>query len=131
MLCRDCASNRSSHVYQITTQRLVLAGIVGLIAGMVAGFLLNLLASAFFYMAIFVGPMLGGFVGHLVWLTAGRKRGLPLEIITGVTLAAGVAIVLLITGTVLSLMDNPLFAGVYLVALVLTVASAVGRIRYM
>ncbi|GAB4455475.1 MAG: hypothetical protein OHK0029_11650 [Armatimonadaceae bacterium] len=130
MLCPNCASNRSTHVYQIETRQLILAAMVGIVAGVVTGYIIHFLSGVFFYLSIVIGPAIGGWVGDLVWRVAGRKRGLVLELIAGGSIIFGSAAVLLFTGSWLSQINSPLWAGIYLLSIGLTVAAAVGKIRF-
>jgi hypothetical protein len=130
MLCRACATNRPAMIYEVAPPRLALAGVVGLAAGVAVGFLLQTLTTAFVYFSLFIGPILGSGVGYAVWYAAGRKRGLPLELIAGGAVLVGAAIALLITGQWAWLLRVPLSLALYGVGLALAVASAVGKIRF-
>lgn len=130
MICRDCASNRSADYYQIDPKRMPLVLVAGVAAGTVAGFLIQALAGAFFYFTCFLGPLIGAGVGQVVWRTAGRKRGLILEIIAGGSIVLGTAVALLLTGQWRYLLGNPISLAVFGVGVVLTVIAAVGKLRY-
>lgn len=130
MLCRNCAQNRPAMVYEIAAPHLLLAACVGLAAGTITGFILQALSSGFTYFSLFLGPILGSAVGYAIWYSAGRKRGLTLELIAGGAVLIGAAISLLVTGQWMYLMRVPLSLVIYLVGLTLAIASAVGKIRY-
>jgi hypothetical protein len=77
MRCPDCASLRSSPLYQIHPARLALSAIAGLAIGVVGGLLL----PDVYFFVFFVGPAYGALVAEVVLRAAGRKRGRSLEII--------------------------------------------------
>ena len=128
--CRDCASLRSSPLYQVKPERFALAAVLGLAAGTVVGVLLQVISGAFIYFLLFVGPAIGGFIGELILRASGRKRGLKLEILAGASVVIGAILSQALFGGWLRLWHSPISLILYLVAVGLTASAAVGRIRY-
>ena len=131
MRCRSCASLRSSTLYQVTPQRFVLAGVLGLVAGTFIGLILQFISGVFFYFMFIAGPAVGGIVGEIILRATGRKRGVKLEILAGVSVVVGALLSVFISGHCRVLIHSPVSFAVYLLAVVLTAAASVGRIRYM
>jgi hypothetical protein len=138
MKCRNCASNRNSVLYQVRPERFALAVIVSVAAGFGAGLLGHI---GFF--AIFLGTAYGYFAGSVILKASGMKRGLKLEIGTGVGMALGaigckLAPILLThslwlkagaTGMplALTLLADPFF----LIGSAIAIGCAVSKIRYL
>lgn len=130
MLCPNCASNKTAHIYQVKPQRFALAIVAGLIAGTLVGYLLQYLSGIFLYFLLFVGPMIGGAVGEIILRATDRKRGLKIEIVAGASVVMGAILSLLISGEWLFLLASPYSLILYVIAVGLTAAAAVGKIRY-
>lgn len=131
MRCRDCASLRSSVLYQVKPERFALATVLGLAAGTGIGLLLQAISGVFMFFLFFVGPAIGGFLGELILRATGRKRGIKLEVLAGASVVVGAVISQFISGGWYGLIHSPVRLVVYLVAVALTTAAAVGKIRYM
>ena len=131
MRCRDCASLRSSSLYQVRPERFALAALLGLSAGTIVGYLLDLASGFFILFLFFVGPVVGRFIGDLILRATGRKRGLKLEILAGASVVGGAILAQVITGKWPYLLHNILHLAIYIVAVTLTAYAAVGRIRQM
>jgi len=84
--CRDCASNRSSHIYQIAPAQYLLAFAVAFGLSWVASFVGVLGVLGFF--ALFYAPLIGSLIGKAVLRVVQGKRGTPLA----VTAAAGIVL---------------------------------------
>lgn len=125
MRCPACASIRSSPLYQVSATRMALAAVAGVAAGTLAGFVLQ--AIGFFI--LFVAPLIGGLLGEVILRTTGRKRGPKLELLAGASVIVGAALSALLTGVFTHF--NPVSFGFFLLAVGLTTAAAVGKIRYM
>lgn len=124
--CPDCASLRSSPLYQISAGRFALAAAAGLAAGTLAGFVLQ--AIGFFI--LFVAPLIGGLLGEVILRATGRKRGPRLEFLAGASVVVGSGLSLLISGDLWRL-THPVSLIIFLLAIGLTTAAAVGKIRYL
>jgi hypothetical protein len=85
MRCRDCASMRSSPLYQVRPERFALAAVAGVAAGTLAGFVLQYVG----FFILFVAPMIGGFLGEVILRATGRKRGARLEFLAGASVVIG------------------------------------------
>lgn len=126
MRCRECASLRSSPLYQVPSQRFALATVAGVVAGTLAGFVLQFIG----FFILFVAPMIGGLLGEVVLRTTGRKRGPRLEFLAGASVVVGAALSVLLSGN-LYRFANPVSLVFFLLAIGLTTAAAVGKIRYL
>lgn len=124
MKCSNCASNRGSHLFKVSPQRLFLAGLASLIAGAVGG----LIGSFGLLLIFFVSASYGYFAGNIILRASGMKRGLKLEIIAGMgMLLGGFGFRLMIYGGFIAALINPWF----LIALGVSTACAVSKIRYL
>jgi hypothetical protein len=130
-LCPNCASNRTGQMYQVRPERFALACVAGLIAGTIVGFLLQVLSGVFIYFLLFIGPMIGGVVGEIILRASGRKRGLKLEIVAGASVLIGAVLSLLVSHAWIGMLASPISLVLYLLAVGLTIAAAVGKIRYL
>lgn len=128
--CRECASLRSSHIYQVSTAHLARAAAVGFLAGIVAVVICSRLPIGLLG-AFWIAFLFGTIGGEGVLRACGRKRGPRVEITTGASIAAGY-----VTGAAL----NAVFVGsaalsghalTLLVGLAIMVAVAVSRVRYL
>ena len=126
MRCPDCASLRSSPLYQVRPERFALAALAGIAAGTLAGFVLQHLG----FFILFVAPMIGGLLGEVILRATGRKRGPRLEFLAGASVVIGAGLSLLLTGDFHRL-TNPVSLVFFLLAVGLTTAAAVGKIRYL
>ena len=130
MRCRSCSALRSSTLYRIHPARFVLGMLAGLLAGVVAGAVLQFGFGLILYLLLFAAPVAGRFVGDVIVSAVGRKRGLSLEIMTGVTICAGAAAMLYLSDQWRMWLHSPTMAIVDLLALALLAGSAIARIRY-
>lgn len=138
MKCPDCGRSKNSMLYRIRPERLVLAGITALIAGVVAAIIGRL---GFF--VIFLSFPYGYFAGSMILKASGMKRGPKLEILAGVGMVIGalaVKLVPLVLFTVLfsegagSLITLavPLFLDPFFwISVVIATACALSKIRYL
>ncbi len=130
MRCRDCASLRTTALYQIPPWRLALATAAGLVTGIVGAYLITMIGF-FGFFVFFVGPIYGGIVAEAVLRSAGRKRGLALEIIAVGSIVIGA--VLSIAPTLLH--SHSLVAIVRyawpLVGIGLAISTCYGRLKYL
>ena len=126
MRCRDCASLRQSPLYQVRPERFVLAAVAGVAAGTLAGFVLQFIG----FFILFVAPMIGGLLGEVILRATGRKRGPRLEFLAGASVVVGAGLSLLISGGYWRLF-NPVSLVFFLLAVGLTTAAAVAKIRYL
>jgi hypothetical protein len=130
MLCPACASNKDNPLYQIRPERFLLAIVAGLAAGVVVGLLLQAMSGFFFiWLLMFIGPLIGGAVGEVILRATGRKRGAKLEILAGASVIGGALISLALSGHWAYLMASPVSLVLYIVAVGLTAAFAIGKIR--
>lgn len=127
MRCRDCASLRSSPLYQVRPERWALATVAGLIAGTLAGVVLQHIG----FFILFVAPLIGGILGEAVLRATGRKGGQQLEWLAGASVVVGAGLSLLITGAWAAYIHNIGGGVFFLFAVGLTASAAVAKIRYL
>ena len=138
--CKACASQQSSPLFKPSVGQALAAVVVGLAAGAFAGWAAEF--GGFFI--LFFAVAYGGFVGGLIMRAAGRKRGRRMEIIAGVSMTvAALGARLIVAAGLLAdfgaggthpphgilniLIEHP----IPLAAIVIAVAGAVSRIRYL
>ena len=93
--------------------------------------LLQVLSGVFIWFLLFLGPLIGGTVGEVILRASGRKRGLKLEIVAGASVVLGALLALLVSHMWVVMLANPVSLVLYLVAVALTAAAAVGKIRFL
>ena len=86
--CRDCLSNKSSHIYKVGAPQLGLAFGAAVIMGALGAILVDMLAGWALF-ALFYAPALGPFLGKVVTRIARGKRGPILAGATGAGIAVG------------------------------------------
>jgi hypothetical protein len=88
MLCRDCARGKPSHLYQVDPKSFAIAIPVTLIAALFGGWLMATIRGIGFF-GLFAGFLYGMAVGEIALRLTGRKRGLPIELLAGVSVLVG------------------------------------------
>lgn len=141
MKCRQCGTGVNSVLYQPSVLQMVLAGLVGAAAGAVAGWAVEFSAS---YFTILLAIIYGGFVGQMILNACGRKRGLRVEVPAALGMILGAfGGRMIVAAQVLSLHNGAkpplgvwevlvglvLPSPIPLIAVVIVIAGAVGRIR--
>ncbi|HEX9998390.1 MAG TPA: hypothetical protein VGB45_14725 [Abditibacterium sp.] len=86
--CRDCVSNRSSHMYQIAPRHLALAFGASVGAG-VLGAVLTQLAGAFWFWILLYAPAIGPLLGSSISKITGGKRGPKVAFVVSLGLIVG------------------------------------------
>jgi hypothetical protein len=136
MKCRDCASNKNSSLFQVRPERLILAGLASLVAGVGAA----LLGEIIGFFVILIGTAYGYFVGSVILKASGMKRGFKLEIIAGFGIVVGAVAFKL---TPLLLLTKPsVFASLafsraglldpfFWLAVGISAACAISKVRYL
>ena len=99
--CPSCASNRSSHMYQVGPPQFALAFGAGAVMGALGAVLINLLGM-FWLFALFYAPALGPVLGGVVTRITRGKRGPVLAGVTGAGLAVGALGLGVFTGAILN-----------------------------
>lgn len=142
--CRDCGTSKGSRQFSLTPFQTVSAVGVGLLMGAVAGWAVEYYLGIFF--TLFLSFAYGGFAGEMIMRASGRKRGVRMEIIAGVTLVAGALLGrVIVAATLLAIPGQAhpemgLLQVIYdliapspipIIALGVIVVSAVSRMRYL
>ena len=99
--CRECASNRSSHMYRVGPLQFGLAFGAGAVMGALGGVLIEVLGFFALWALLYapaIGPLLGGVVSKI---TRG-KRGTVLASVAGAGIAVGALGVGAVTGAIFS-----------------------------
>ena len=86
--CRECASNRSQHIYQVSPLQYVMTFAVALVLGLFCGWLLQGLR----FFALFLAPVAGTIVGKAITGITRGKRGTPLATLASVGTVLGTLI---------------------------------------
>ena len=142
MKCKTCASHASGALFSPSLLQGSLAAAVALAAGAIAGWGVEFPFGLF---TLFVAFAYGGFAGEMVLRAAGRKRGIKIEAITGTALIIGaLGARMLVAGIILhshggakipfgiwNVVVEFVTSPIPLAALVIIVASAVSRIKYI
>lgn len=131
--CRECASLRSSHMFQIDSGKLTTAAGIGLAVALVGGYLVALASAAGGFIQFWMAVAMGAAVGETVRRLSGRKRGFTMEVAAGLCAglgaAGGLALWLALHRVPLLLMPASLFF--HLLSMAVAVFCAVSRIRYL
>lgn len=86
--CRDCLSNRGSHIYQVGAPQLAMAFGAAFVMGALGAVLVDLLGTLALF-ALFYAPALGPLLGKFVTRITKGKRGTLLAATTGAGIAVG------------------------------------------
>ncbi len=118
----------------------VLAGLVGLGVATVAGFAMSFL-SGWWLLALFIGPVVGGFIAEVMSRTIKLKRGLGLQVLAALCIVVGALLSRLLPFLLVSpahvlalILSQPgslltLFARINVIYVVFAVSGAVARLR--
>jgi hypothetical protein len=131
--CRKCTSNRSSPLYRASPLQYLLASLASLAASLLLGWLPTLF--------MLLGPVAYGWaVGEATLRAGGRRRGLGMQVISGVAAAIGILFWILggpeHFGQALSGLSPGMFFQLIarpftLIGLVLGVGCAAAHVRYI
>ena len=138
MKCRTCAKGKNTSLTQVRPGREALAAVTALMAGGVASVITHI-----GFLMIFVSIAFGYFAGSMILKASGMKRGLKMELITGIGMVVGGVAFKVLPGILLagpiakvhytaitfgigSLMDLWFWLG-----LGIATSCAVSKIRYM
>ena len=124
--CRECASLRGSHLYQIPPARLALCAVVALAIG-IGGSWVMMIGSFF---VLFIGFFYGGFMAQAVIWASGRKQG---SILTGIAVGGIVAGALIVYAPMI-LAVGPIGLGLFMwkiIGVAIAISACVGRMRYL
>lgn len=142
MKCRECGLQRGGALFTLSPSQAVIATLIALLFGMVAGWGVESLG----FFTLFVAVAYGTFAGEMILRASGRKRGVKMEVIAGAAMAIGavggrmlVAALLMRDpnsphppfGTLDVLVRLVLPSPIPLLSLVIAIGSAIGRIRYL
>ena len=100
--CRDCLSNKGSHIYKVGAPQLALAFGAAIVMGALGAILVDLLPGIWIFFALFYAPALGAILGKFVTRITKGKRGPRVAIATGAGIAVGALGLGVFTGAVFS-----------------------------
>lgn len=99
--CRDCLSNRGSHIYKVGAPQLAMSFGAGVVMGAIGAVLVNVLGTLALF-ALFYAPALGPILGKFVTRITKGKRGPLLAAATGAGIAVGALGLGVFTGAIFS-----------------------------
>ena len=88
--CPQCVQNQQAAFFTATAVDYAVAGAVGLVISIVAGFLM---AALGWFFAIFLGPLIGGGIGEAMFRLSGRRRGRWMPWLAVVVVVVGGAVI--------------------------------------
>ena len=86
--CRDCLSNKGSHIYQVGAPQIAMAFGAAIVMGVLGAIGVRML-STWALFALFYAPAIGPFLGKVVTRITKGKRGPILAGVTGAGIAVG------------------------------------------
>ncbi len=86
--CKECAQAMRSPLYKVSTSDFAIAGLVGLVLATIAAGVMTFIGGLWF-IALFVGPAIGGFVGETMSRVVRNKRGRGMQLLAGVCIVLG------------------------------------------
>ncbi len=100
--CRDCGTNRSSHIFQLSPLQVLIALGVSLALGALGAFIIARLPFIGLF-TVFYAPAVGTMAGKAIVRATGGKRGTKLAVISTAGLVLGaLALTLALGATLLS-----------------------------
>lgn len=133
MLCNDCGGIHRSPIVQVSLKGQTLALATGLATGSFGGWLLATVPGLGFFV-LFLAYLHGLAVAETTLRVTGRKRGLKMEMITGLSAGAGVVagwFIVSITPDAAASFSSFLFNPWSLFTVAVSVFGSVNRIRYL
>jgi hypothetical protein len=96
--CKECLGEQRAGYYNATPVDHVLAGIIGVVLGAIAAFVMLLFNLGFFsiIIAIFAGPFVGGIISEIIRRIISKRRGRYLALTACVAVGVGALAVLLL-----------------------------------
>lgn len=88
--CPNCASNRSSHIFQVTPLQYALAAATAVILGSLCGWFAR--GGLIGIFVVFYAPVAGTLIGKAVSFVTRHKRGTPLALIASAGIVLGALI---------------------------------------
>jgi len=113
--CRECVRAQQDKFFDAQMLDYLIAAGVSLVISFFAAFILARIA--FFLIAFFVAPAVGGVIGTVVWRMTGKRRGRYTAVVVGIGVVAGALPFVLL---------NPISIGIYLF---MATSTAVGQFR--
>ena len=126
-LCPNCGRG-GNPLYVISPPRFVLAVIAGIVAGTLAGFLLQAISGMFIWGIFFVAPLIGGLLGEVILRATNRKRGRMVELLAGISVIVGALLSVVVSRT-WAMVFHPIELALFVLTIGLTAGAAVGKIR--
>ncbi|OGO41428.1 MAG: hypothetical protein A2Z04_01090 [Chloroflexi bacterium RBG_16_57_9] len=89
--CKECAVALRSPLYKVSVGDFVVAGLVGLVLSTIAAGVMTFIGGLWF-LALFIGPAIGGFVADTMSRVVRNKRGRGMQVLAGVCIVLGAMI---------------------------------------
>ena len=99
--CRDCLSNKGSHIYKVGAPQLALAFGASIVMGAIGAVLVDILGLWAFFV-LFYAPALGAFLGKFLTRLTKGKRGPLVASASGAGIAVGALGLGAFTGAIFS-----------------------------
>ncbi|MCA9939083.1 MAG: hypothetical protein KC418_10585 [Anaerolineales bacterium] len=99
--CKACVREQEDIFYTAEAIHYIIAFVVGVPLAILAAVLVSFIP--FWFLLIFIGPVLGTIVGRLTFLSIGRRRGRYIPYLVGGSVVLSALVVLLLTGNWLSI----------------------------
>lgn len=128
MKCPACGRNANSALFAVKPERLLIAGILSIIAGCIAAVI-----SSLGFFVLFLSLPFGYYAGDIILKSAGMKRGWKIEVTAAVGIIIGGLGFKLLPGilvghvSLIALLMNPMF----LIGITITLGAVVSKIRYL
>jgi uncharacterized membrane protein YeaQ/YmgE (transglycosylase-associated protein family) len=134
--CRQCIKGQQAVFYSATPLDYLIAVVIGLVASVIAGTIMNGLG---WFIALFLGPLVGGLIAEAVRRAIGRRRGRWIWLVVSACVVVGALVgplfsvaLLLLTpqggSYVLSSLGNLLFR-INFIYVALAVGTVYARLR--
>jgi uncharacterized membrane protein YeaQ/YmgE (transglycosylase-associated protein family) len=96
--CKQCIKGQQAVFYSATPLDYLIAVVIGLVASLIAGTIMNRLG---WFLALFLGPLVGGIIAEAVRWAIGRRRGRWMWLVVSACIVVGALV-------------GPLFIGAFL-----------------
>jgi uncharacterized membrane protein len=97
--CRDCGTNRSSHIFQLSPLQVLVALVVSIGLGALGAYIVDWIPF-FGLFALFYAPAVGTLAGKAIVRATGGKRGTKLAVVSVAGLLVGVLLAALAVSTI-------------------------------
>lgn len=126
--CKECAQAMRSPLYKVSLGDYAVAGLVGLVLATIAGGVMTFIGGLWF-IALFIGPAIGGFVGETMSRVVRNKRGRGMQALAGLCIVLGALLAgVLLTGSLAGALRALVNVGL-LIYIILGVGASAARLN--